>query len=75
MPVTRAFHRGAAVALTFKGVRIEWDRPQTQRFQWDMLWDMLRDKSKELTGAQLAAVSKPSRQRRKGPIVRFGSKP
>lgn len=69
--MTRAFHRGAAVALTFKGVRIEWDRPRTERFQWDML----RDKSKELTRDQLAAVSKPSRQRRKGPIVRFGSKP
>lgn len=65
------FHRGAAVALTFKGARVEWDRLQSLNWQWDLI----RDHSQELTGSQLAAASKPSRQRRKGPIVRFGRKP
>jgi hypothetical protein len=69
----RTYHRGAVVspAIFFKGARIVWDGAILVRWQWDLL----RDHSMELTGAQLAKYSKPSRQRRKGPIVRFGRKP
>lgn len=68
--MTRAFHRGAAVALTFKGVRIEWDRsvsrPKCELYQ--------HPTGTAHAACHIAAVSNPSRQRRKGPIVRFGSK-
>lgn len=62
------YHRGALVNATPRNVSFA-DRPG-KRFRWQ--WDMIRDHSQELTGEQLAKVSKPSRQRRKGPIVRFG---
>lgn len=66
------FHRGAVVRpqLTFKGVPIHFDAMPGLRRRWE--WDLLRDHSNERTSEQLAAVSKPSRQRRKGPITRYG---
>jgi hypothetical protein len=68
----RTLHRGAVVrpVMYFKGAQIHFDATPGLRWQWDML----RDKWKELTGAELAAASKPSRQRRKGPIIRFGGR-
>ncbi len=61
----RTFHRGAVVSVRPQG---ELETRRFRRFQWDYLLD----KRNTLTGEQLAAVAKPSRQRRKGPIVRFG---
>lgn len=60
----RTFHRGAVVSkpMTFKGVPILWDKAQCY------------DPSCELPGFLMAAFSKPFRQRRKGPIVRFGGR-
>lgn len=65
------FHRGASVSTVRLGILGSGRAYPGARF-FPFQWDDLRDKSKELTGAQLAANSKPSRQRRKGPIVRFG---
>ena len=59
------YHRGAVVSVRSTTPRIP---SRGVYFQWDDL----RDKSSERTVAQLAAVSKPSRQRRKGPITRYG---
>jgi hypothetical protein len=68
--VTRAFHRGAVVSVRAWAPPTHGDRRYMQIFQWDLL----RDHSQERTGAQLAVVAKPSRQRRKGPIIRFGGR-
>jgi hypothetical protein len=68
--VTRAFHRGAAVSLR---------RPDVSLFSPRMFalygYVSPRDRpANELTGLQLSLLAKPSRQRRKGPIIRFGGR-
>lgn len=66
------FHRGAAVSqpLFFKGAKLSWDRPNAHRWRWDLL----RDVSKEVSADTLARFTNPARQRRKGPITRYGVK-
>lgn len=64
-----AFHRGAAVALTFKGARIVLDIDPPRNYHRFVYIEPYG-----LTVDQMAAASNPARQRRKGPITRYGVK-
>lgn len=65
------FHRGAAVSqpLFFKGAKLVWDIVPPRNYR-----RFIYIEPNGLTSDQMAAVSNPARQRRKGPITRYGVK-
>ncbi len=67
----RTFHRGAVVSVRSSDIPT-WTDAKIDRTMRTMQATAERLRHGGLTARQLAAVAKPSRQRRKGPIVRFG---
>ncbi len=63
----RTYHRGAVVSQREFREPVLWDTPEQHRFAAQKF-----DPVTELPGFIVDTFAKPFRQRRKGPIVRFG---
>lgn len=69
--MSRAFHRGAAVAITFKGAPVVFDRirPRLKTYQ---LVHLMNACWQGLGCTAYARFGNQARQTKKGPITRFG---